>query len=259
MRARPAVRCVSLRLAVSACLLASAPPVFAQVEDAGAGKRFRAIVNGAFAPAALKFAESRLFTEFAEQATLDARYDEKAGPGFDLGLQYNVGKRFGVLAGVSRMSRSGSGSFAAVLPHPLYFNQLRKAEGRLEGLHYSETAGHLDLVGSARSGPFELAVFGGATLFSVKTDVVDKLEYSHSYPYDSVTITGVPKQRVSRSPKGWNVGGRADYALGRERRFGVGLQLRYSEASVAIAPSEGNSFKFNAGGLQLAAGARFFF
>lgn len=246
-------------LAVLLALLAPGPRLFAQVEDVGAGKRFRAILNGAFAPTSLSYDETRRFTEFAEPGTLDASYKDDPAPGLDLGLQYNFTKHLGVLAGFSRVSRSGGGTFSASLPHPLYFNQHRKVDGSLEGYDYMESAGHLDFVASRSSGAFELAVFAGATRFSVKTDVVDRLQYSHTYPYDSVTVTGTPKKRFSQSPKGFNVGGRLDYGLGRAKRVGLGLQLRYSRASVEIAPTEGNSIKFKAGGLQLGVGARLFF
>lgn len=246
-------------LAVLLALLAPGPRLFAQVEDVGAGKRFRAILNGAFAPASLSYNETRKFTEFAEPGTLDASYKDDPAPAFDLGLQYNVTKHLGVLAGFSRVSRSGGGSYAASLPHPLFFDQHRKVDGSLEGYDYMESAGHLDVVASRASGAFEFAVFAGATLFSVKTDVVDRLQYTHTYPYDSVTVTGTPKKRFSRSPKGFNVGGRLDYGLGRAKRVGVGLQLRYSRASVEIAPTEGHTVKFDAGGLQLGLGARLFF
>lgn len=248
-----------LTLAVLLALLAPGPRLFAQVEDVGAGKRFRAILNGAFAPTSLSYSETRSFTEFAEPGTLAASYKDDPAPGLDLGLQYNFTKHLGVLAGFSRVSRSGGGSFSASLPHPLFFNQHRKADGSLEGYEYVESAGHLDLVASRASGAFEFAIFAGATRFSVKTDVVDRLQYSHSYPYDSVTVTGTPKKRFSQSPTGFNVGGRLDYGLGRAKRVGVGLQLRYSRASVEIAPTEGNSFKFDAGGLQVGLGARLFF
>jgi hypothetical protein len=242
-----------------AAALLPAPLLQAQTEDVGAGQRFRAVLNGAFAPASLSFQESRRFTEFAETGTLDASYKDDAGPGLDLGLQYNFAGRVGVMAGLSKFSRSGGGSFTATLPHPLYFNQLRRAEGNFDGYDYLETALHLDLVASKAKGAIEFVVFAGATRFDVKTDVVDTLQYSHSYPYDSVTITSVPKKRQSQSPTGFNVGGRLDYGLGRAKRVGLGLQVRYSRASVQLAPVEGSSIKLDVGGLHVGLGARLFF
>jgi hypothetical protein len=246
-------------LLVLPLLLLPASLLEAQSEDAGAGRRFRAVLNGAFAPGSLAFDESRRFTEFAETATLDASYKDDAGPGLDVGLQFNFTRNLGVLAGLSKLNRSGGGTFNASLPHPFFFNQFRRAEGRFDGFDYLETALHLDLVASRARGPLEFAVFAGATRFNVKTDLVDTLQYSHSYPYDSVTITGVPKKRHSQTPTGFNVGGRVDYALGRAKRVGLGLQLRYSRASAEFAPAEGSSVKLDVGGLQLGVGARLFF
>jgi len=246
-------------IAVLLALAAFGPRLHAQVEDVGVNQRFRAILNGAFAPTSLSYNETRSFTEFAEPGTLDASYKDDPGPGLDLGLQYNFTRHLGVLLGFSRVNRSGGGTFAASLPHPLFFNQHRKVDGSLDGYDYTESAGHLDLVAIRASGAFEFAVFAGATKFSVKTDVVERLQYSHSYPYDSVTVTGTPKKRFSQSPMGFNVGGRLDYGLGRAKRVGLGLQLRYSRASVEIVPAEGSTLKFDAGGLQLGVGARLFF
>ncbi|MGH2626697.1 MAG: hypothetical protein ACRDHY_08620, partial [Anaerolineales bacterium] len=132
-------------LAVLLALLAPGPRLLAQVEDVGANKRFRAILNGAFAPTSLSYNETRKLTEFAEAGTLEASYKDDPGPGLDLGLQYNFTKHLGVLIGFSRVSRSGGGRYAASLPHPLYFNQHRKVDGSLAGYDYRESAAHLDL------------------------------------------------------------------------------------------------------------------
>jgi opacity protein-like surface antigen len=246
-------------LALVAFLFVSASPLEAQVDDSFAGKRFRVILNGAFAAAPLEYTESRQFREFAETGTLEASYKEDPGAGLDLGVQYNVMSHLGVSASFSVAKRNGGVSYSAGLPHPLYLNRARQASGDADGFEYQENAGHLDLVARASFGAFEGSAFAGVTRFSVKTDLVDSVQYSHSYPYDSVTITAVPKKTFSNSPTGFNVGGRLDYGLGRNKHFGVGVQLRFSRARVVLAPTEGNGVAFDAGGLQLAAGARLFF
>ena len=246
-------------LLLSAAALLPAAPLRAQSEDVGAGKRFRLVLNGAFAPSPLSYDEARRFTEFAETGTLDASYEDDAGKGVDLGVQFNFTKNLGVLAGLSKVSRTGGGTFQAALPHPFFFNQFRRAEGSFDGYDYSETAIHLDLAASKAKGALEFVGFAGVTLFDVKTDIVDTVQYSHSYPYDSVTITGAPKRRESLSPTGFNVGARIDYGIGRSKHAGIGLQLRYSKASAEIVPAPGSSIKFDVGGLQLGLGARLFF
>jgi hypothetical protein len=228
----------------------------AQTEDLLADKKFRLVLNGAFGTRTLDFSESRKFTEFLEQTTLEAQYQEKPGLGFDVGVQYNVVRHFGVLAGFSAVSGDGSGSYSAALPHPLYFNQPRRVSGSIDGLKYKETAGHLDLVATGASGHFEFAVFAGATFFNVQVDLAEAIHYTQSYPYDSVTITGVPAKNFTDSPIGFNVGGRLDYGLGRARRFGLGAQVRFSRATVKLAPTESNSLTFDAGGVQASAGIR---
>ena len=243
-------------LAIAALLAAEANQAHAQTEDVLADKKFRLVLNGAFGTRTLDFSESRKFTEFVEQTTLEARYQDKPGPGFDVGVQYNVVRHFGVLASFSAMSGDGSASYSAALPHPLYFNQPRRVSGSIDGLKYKEAGGHLDLVGSGASGALEFAAFAGATFFNVQVDLAEAIHYTQSYPYDSVTITGVPAKQFSDSPIGFNVGGRLDYGFGQARRFGVGVQARFSRASVKLVPSEGNSLTFDVGGIQLGAGLR---
>jgi hypothetical protein len=239
----------------AASLLAASPGrLFAQSDDPWAASRFRFLVNGAFEPASLDYSEQRKFTEFVEESRIDAQYKDKAGPGFDLGLQFNFNRRVGVSASYSLVSRKGTGTYAADLPHPLYFNQFRKVSGNLSGLEYRENAGHLDLVGNLGSGKLGLAVFAGATLFSVQADLVDTIQYTHTYPYDAVTITGVPTKKVKDSPVGFNAGVRFDYKLGKT--FGLGAQVRFSRATVKLVPTQGNSLDFEAGGLQAGAGLR---
>src|SRR6185503_7459926 len=50
-------------LLLSAATLLPAGPLQAQSEDVGAGKRFRLVLNGAFAPSSLSYDEARKFTE----------------------------------------------------------------------------------------------------------------------------------------------------------------------------------------------------
>jgi len=75
--------------------------------------------------------------------------------------------------------------------------------------------------------------------------------YSEVYPYDQLTILTTPAAAIQENATGWNVGGRLDYRFGQSKRFGVGVQLRYSNASVELTASQASTpAKIDAGGLQ---------
>jgi hypothetical protein len=248
-----------LALSVLTASILAAANADAQSNDVLADKKFRLVLNGAFGTGTTSFSESRPFTVYLEPTKLNLQYEEKAGPGVDLGLQYNVTRHLGVLAGFSLVNREGSGSYTAALPHPLYFNRPRNVSGSTDALDYSETAGHLDLAATGAAGAFELTAFAGVTFFQVKADVADALQYSQAYPYDTVTSSSVPKKNLSDSPVGYNAGARLDFGFGRSRRFGLAAQVRYSKATVNLAPSESNSLSFDAGGVLASAGLRIAF
>ena len=228
------------------------------VASVGAGDRVRLVLNAAFDSGSLDYAQSRTFKEFAEEGTIDTKYSAGSGKGFDLGLHWRFTGHLGVMASVAAVSRNGTASVTASLPHPLYLNQPRQATATKDGLSYRETAIHVDFVYTIPSGKsLELFLFAGPSFVDVKSDLVTQLNYNQSYPYDEVTVTGVDLSEASNSVVGFNVGGGLDYRIGKS--FGLGAQVRFTTAKVKLAPPEGSSISIDAGGFQAAAGLRFFF
>ena len=56
----------------------------------------------------LDYADKRTFTEFAEEGTLDTKFSEKSGVGFDMGIQYGLTDRFGIRGSLSLLNRTGT-------------------------------------------------------------------------------------------------------------------------------------------------------
>src|SRR6185295_10040944 len=104
---------------------------------AGAGEA-RIFLNGLYNVSSLKYSDSRTFTEFTEQATLDTEYEAKSAFGFEGGLQFNFIKHLGLAASFATVSRDASGSYTASLPHPLYLNRPREVSGEATSLEYKE-------------------------------------------------------------------------------------------------------------------------
>ena len=221
--------------------------------------RVRLIANGAFNPTKASFSETRSFTEFAETATVRADYQTKSAFAADVGVQVQLVNKLGAFVAYSSTSRDETGRFEASLPHPLYLSRPRSLDGDLTGYGYKEQALHLDLAYGEGRGHWDYALFAGLSRFSVQADLLDRVRYTQSYPYDSVTLGSAPARSVKDSPMGFNLGGRLDYRFGPSRRFGLGALLRFSRATGKLEATETSTLEVDAGGLQAGIGARLYF
>jgi opacity protein-like surface antigen len=214
-------------------------------------------IQGAFAPTGYDFDGSRTFTEFAEEGRIDSSYDSGKGPGFEAGITWNFKPNLGVALSGGLVSRDASATFQATLPHPLFLNRDREAEGTVESLDFTETTGHLDLVYTGKSGSLDFSVFGGPSFFQVKADLLGQPAYSHTYPYDTVTNVNPARTSTDATGIGFNAGAGVAYRFSKSVGFGV--QGRFSRASIELEPEGGQAVKLDAGGLQVAAGLRIYF
>jgi opacity protein-like surface antigen len=230
------------------------PSADAQVESP---KRGRLFLNGTLGLTTLDFAESWSFREFVEDASVDAGYSAEPGPGFEVGLQYRIVSRLGLRASFAVSEYDELASYSASLPHPLYFDSPREADGEIEALTLREQVAYVDLVVTGEAGPFDLAVFGGVALVEVEGHLLERIDYSHSYPYDTVTVDDVPTTVVEDSPVGFDAGVSVDYRLGRH--LSLGAQLRFSRATAELSHPDRETIEVETGGLQAAAGVRFQF
>jgi hypothetical protein len=215
-------------------------------------------LTGLYVPGSLSFSESRTFTEFAEAGRIDASYGADPAPGFEGAARVLLGRRLGLMVALAYLKRTESASFNAALPHPLYFDRPRRVSGTTDALSYRETASHLDLVFIPTSSPrLEAVVFAGVSLSRVRVDLIDHIQYTQTYPYDTVTAVSGPAAAFQDNPVGFNLGAGLDARLGRH--FGLGAQGRFSRLKAHLTPSAGNSVGLDAGGFQVGAGIRLFF
>jgi hypothetical protein len=222
--------------------------------------RFRLVVNGSFWPTQTTYSDSRTFTEYAEETSIHASYEAGSGFGPDGALQVSLFQGLGVLVGYSHVSRDVTGQVEVSRPHPLYLNRPRSASAELSGYGLTEGALHLDVAYARTAGHLDWALFAGATLFQVEADLLKEPTYDDVYPYDELSITATPSTKVTDSPAGFNVGSRLDYRFGRSGRFGLGMQVLYSKASVKLkATPDATEASYDAGGLSVGAGLRFYF
>lgn len=253
----------------AAAVVASASSVLAQTPKpvppasppaAVVPDRVRLVLNAAFWPTKTSYSDSQTFPEYAEQTTIRTSYEAGTAFGPDAALQVSLFRGFGLLVGYSHASRDVTGHVEVSRPHPLYLNRNRSASSDISGYGLTEDAVHIDLAYARTGGHLDWALFAGATLFQVEADLLSKPTYTDDYPYDELAIASTPSTTVKDSPTGFNVGGRLDYRFGRSRRFGAGVQVLYSTASVKLrAVPEATEAAFDAGGLSVGAGVRVYF
>jgi len=219
--------------------------------------RLRVQLNGAFDVTALSYGQSSAFTEYLEAGSLSTDYEAEGAVGFDVGLQVRLFGPLGLMASYSAVERDASGSFAFEVPHPLYFDQPRTASGDLQALAYSEKVVHLGVGYAGGSSNLDVALYGGVSLFTVETELLEDVDYAQSYPFDSISVTGTPRSTQKQSPTGFHVGGRIDYRFSHV--VGLGVQARFSRATVELVAPDDSTADLDAGGFQVAAGLRLYF
>jgi hypothetical protein len=254
---------LALAALATAALTASAPAARAQEPAKTPAKvpdRARVVVNAAYWPTGPGYSDSQTFPEYAEQTTIHTSYDAGSAFGPDVAVQVSLYRGLGVLVGYSHSSRDVAGSVDVSRPHPLYLNQPRTATAETSGYKLAEGASYLDVAYARAAGHLEWALFAGVALFQVEADLLGKPTYTDVYPYDELVIASTPSTRVKDSPTGFDVGGRLDYRFGSAKRFGAGLQFRYSTASVKLKGTpDSTEATFDVGGFSVGAGVRVYF
>jgi hypothetical protein len=202
------------------------------------------------------FSAQRRYPEFAEEARIDSDYDRGTGPALELGLEYEIGPRFGVAVAFNLTGGGASATYAASLPHPLYLDQPRRARGTLETLSYGERAVHADFWYRREQGRIRYAVFAGPSYGSVKAELVERVEYQQTYPFDEVSVTSVPRGTHRGGGFGFNLGAEMDYRW-RSRTAAV-FRLRYHRLGPDL-PEAAGTVDIDGGGLLIGVGLRLSF
>jgi hypothetical protein len=213
-------------------------------------------------PSSLNYDDVRTTTVYAETQTIRTSDEAGTGLGGDGALQVSLFGGLGLLGGYSYGTRDVSGTADITRPHPLYLNRPRTASAELSGYGYTEGAIDVDVAYSptTRSRHLDWALFAGVTFFKVEADLLDVPTFDERYPYDQLTVLSTPGRPIKENATGWNVGGRLDYRFGKSKSFGVGLQLRYSAASVELGATDATTKStIDAGGFSVGAGLRAYF
>jgi hypothetical protein len=222
--------------------------------------RFRLVFDFAALPGSTSYGDVRTPTAYAEPSRIATSYDAGTGIGGGAALQVGLYRGLGLLAGYSHTSRDATGTLDVSRPHPLYLNRPRTASADLPGSRYSEGAFDVDAAFARTAGRLDWALFGGVSFFSVQADLLDVPTFNEVYPYDTLTILSTPSLAVKQNATGWNLGGRLDYRFGQQKRFGAGVTLRYSGASVKLEGTQASTpATLDVGGFSVGGGLRVYF
>lgn len=236
--------------------LPPAAPVEARAAPARkpAGSRALAWVNGAWQATSRDFNDTSTFELNVEEASLTSNYTVPAGPAIDAGLAIRVWRNLYLGAGATRFSTSDPASVQASLPHPFDFDRYRQISGESGGLEHTELAVNaLALVSLPAGNRVQVGLFAGPAWFQVRRAFVTGVEFDESYPYDEATFTSATATTLSESQTGFAAG--ADVAFLLTRGFGLGVLVRYSQASIDFSTGSG-TMRLDVGGLQLGGGVR---
>jgi hypothetical protein len=215
-------------------------------------------VNAAAQNAAGTFRDSFTYEAFAESGTIDAEYPGKTGAMFDVAAGRRVWRRLGLAAVFSRASASGGAPLSARVPHPLYLDQHRDVTGEAGDISRTETAAHVQFFYDMRPrGAMRVRLSAGPSFFAVEQRIVETIETSEVYPYDSTEFRSATLRDASGSGIGLNAG--LDVSWMFSRRFGIGGLVRYTRSSFDLDAEGSRTVPSDAGGFQAGGGLRIAF
>jgi hypothetical protein len=188
-----------------------------------------------------------------EAAELTADYSSRTGPAVEAMLGVRVTPSFGFRVTFGWSRRDTDATIQAEVPHPFFFDRSRAISGQASGLEYRQLASHLDLEWRPLVGKVSIAVFGGVALVRVEADFIQQVEFDEQYPYDEATFRiAVTARGRSDAGVGWSAGASVSHALGA--RVTIGLEARYTQASLELVLPGDATAPIDAGGLQVVAG-----
>ena len=252
---RAFVTCLLLSLA-SASTFAQTRP--ARPAGPSVDAKWYVSLNAAAQNAAGGFRDNFTYDAFAESGSIDAEYPGKTAALFDIAVGRRVWRRLGVAVGFSHASASGGAPLSARVPHPLYPNQHRDVTGEARDIERTESATHVQLFYDLRPrGKVRMRLAAGPSFFSAEQHIIESIETSEVYPYDTTTFESATVRKASGSAVGVNAA--LDVSWMFSRRFGVGALVRFSRASFDLDADGSRSVPFDAGGVQAGGGFRIAF
>ena len=213
-------------------------------------------ISGGSQATSLDFTDTKREPLSQETATWNAGYAVESGLNVEVGGGVRVWRNLAAGLTFSRFEDKRIATVTGELPHPFFFNRLRQVSGESERLNHTEQGVHLSaiwLLPATRR--VQAAVFAGPTFFSVNRGLVERFNYTESYPYDEATFQGVVIDRISSNHTGFHAG--ADVSWFFTDAVGVGGIVRFARGTGRLdSPASDATLSIDLGGLQAGAGVR---
>jgi Outer membrane protein beta-barrel domain len=191
---------------------------------------------------------SSTFELYGEQGTLSTSQDVKGGGLFDINGGYKVWKNLAVGIGYSHTGSDTDAAIAASVPDPNFTDRRRPLTAVASGMKHSENVVHFQGTWVMPvTDKIDVDFFFGPSIFNVSQDVLTAITVNEPGP--TLASTTVVKEK--HTGVGINLGMDANYFF--TKRYGAGLLLRYSGASVDLDASDDS---LTVGGFQIAVGGR---
>lgn len=198
------------------------------------------------------------FERFVETGSADVDYAADGGVVADVGFAFRIRGRFGAGVSASYFRRDGSARVEARIPHPFEFGRLRDISGDTSKLSRAETGIHAQLrYTRPLTRKLQLALAGGPSFFNVNQELVDEVNFTHEFPYDTATFVGTHNRRAKGSGVGFNAS--ADVTWMLSRRVGLGALVRYTRGTADLDAAAGRTVSVDVGGVQAGGGLRLYF
>ena len=205
-----------------------------------------------------ELSEQVVFEANAEAGRFAAGYGGTAGVLVDGTIGFRVRRQLGIAAGVSRMTRSGTASVSAEIPHPFFDNRHRTVQGEAADISRTETAVHLQLYYDLRPrGPWRIRLSAGPSYFDIEQELIAEVTPIESFPFDTAEFGTVRTNRADGS--GIGVSGGIEIARMFSRRVGAGALIRYAGAQLELHGPDSRRVSTDAGGFQGGLGMKVLF
>jgi hypothetical protein len=200
--------------------------------------------------------ESTPFALYGEEGEIRTTYDYSPG-GALLDVEFGVAltRKLSVAVLHTRTASKYDAPFVVDVPHPLFENQHRSAEGEATDLRHSEKALHVQVAWLLNERPrWDISLTGGPSFIQVERDAVaGVIPGAETPPFDTVPIADTIVVPASGEGVGFNLGAEGVYGLNRLLGLRTFVRFVYVPVTTDV---NGDEQDVTAGGFQLGATLR---
>lgn len=211
-------------------------------------------INGLYNAATVEASEISSRQDLYQEST-DTRVTQEIGkrPVYDVTAGGRIKGNLGMGFGVSYVKADDDASISAAIPSPFYFNRPRRLDAPTT-LERTDLMLHLDAMWLLPlSDSVQMTVFGGPTWFQVKQQTITSLVIDDVFPFETVGLIGVERERQTLSTWGFNGG--FDVSFFFSKNVGVQGLVRYTRGTATVSVT-GVDSDITVGGVHAGAGLR---